>query len=753
MSVRPPNGLLPSHRSTATVRRGSLLIVDDNEPSRFNLLCRLANEGFVVAAAANGDDAVSLAANCRFDLVLLQIDMELTSGLDVLARLRERHSQTELPVIVLTARRQGAVIVRGFRLGANDFVTQPIDLPVALERIRTQLSQKWAIEDLRRSEERYALAARGTNDGFWDWNLVANEVYWSRRWKAMLGYADDEIGVSPDEWLTRVHSEDVERVKAALAAHLRRESAHLEAEHRVLHRNGTFRWMLCRAAAVRDRDGVVTRLAGSLTDITDVKAADPLTGLPNRLRFTDLLDGAVKRIQRDPRQKFALVLLGLDRFKNVTNGLGPPTADRLLVAIARRLQSALREGDGGGRQPVATLARVDGDEFAVLLEDIADARDAARAAKRLQAALREPFAIDGHRLFTSAAVGITLSAEGYVRSADALQDAAIALHRAKNGRASRRELYDPAMRDRAVSRLRVETDLRNALERHEFDVFYQPIVAIASGRITGFEALARWHHPVRGLIGPSEFIPVAEDTGLIRRLGRLILVESCRRMIDWQNRFGAAAPGMMCVNVSGLELAHLDLAVDVEAVLRDTGLDSSRLKLEITESAFICDARAAEATLRRMQAIGVEWSLDDFGTGYSSLSHLHRFRADTLKVDRSFVSRIGVEDQGTDVVRAIVTLAHNLGMSVVAEGVETAAQLSQLRAIGCEYAQGFHFSPPVDAQAAGALIVDQPWAEALRYTDARVDDQSAVSRVSRGSRRQRRASEKAPGSTHTIPAA
>jgi diguanylate cyclase (GGDEF)-like protein/PAS domain S-box-containing protein len=703
------------------IRQGSLLIVDDSEPNRDALSRRLAHKGFLVAAAAGGDEALRLIASHAFDVVLLNVEMPGLSGLDVLGRLRGTHSQTELPVIMVTARTQGADIAEAFRLGANDYVTKPIDFPVALARIRTHLSHKWAVEDLRESEERYALAARGANDGLWDWNLTSNEVYWSPRWKAMLGYGEAEIGVSPDEWLTRVHHEDIGRVKGALAAHLAEASATYESEHRILHRNGMFRWMLCRGAAVRDRHGAVTRLAGSLTDITDAKVADALTGLPNRLLFVDLLDRAIKRTQRRQDEAFALLILGLDRFKAVNNSLGPLTADRLLVAVAGRLQASLCGLEAVGHpEPRFTLARLGGDEFTVLLEDITDASDAVRVAGRLQSALREPFEIEGHQVFTSAKVGITVSTTGYARPADALQDAAIALHRAKAEPTRPCELFDPAMRERAVSRLRVETDLRNAIDHQQFEVLYQPIVALATGNISGFEALARWRHPARGLLSPAEFIPVAEDTGMIRHLGRLILAESCRRMVDWYGRFGAKAPGVMCVNVSSRQLAHLDLAGDIEAVLRETGLEPSRLKLEITESAFITDVYAAEATLRRMHNIGVEWSLDDFGTGYSSLSYLHRLQADTVKVDRSFVSRMGVEDRGSEMVRAIVVLAHNLGMDVVAEGVETADQLSQLRALGCEYAQGFYFSKPVDVAAADDLIDAEPWRDepgARRVTD------------------------------------
>jgi diguanylate cyclase (GGDEF)-like protein/PAS domain S-box-containing protein len=691
-------------------RQGSVLVVDDSEANRDALSRRLVRQGFLVDVAPGGDEALTLAGSRAFDIVLLDVEMPGMSGLEVLARLRETRSQTELPVIMVTARTQGADIVEAFRRGANDYVTKPIDFQVAVARIRTHLSHKWAVEDLRVSEERYALAARGANDGLWDWNLASNDVHWSPRWKAMLGYEESEIGVSLDEWFTRVHPEDIKRVTEEVGAHLAEGTAHYESEHRIRHRNGLFRWMLCRGAAVRDADGKVTRLAGSLTDITDAKVADVLTGLPNRLLFVDLLDRAIARTQRRQDELFAILILGLDRFKAVSNSLGPLTADRLLVAVAGRLQLALSAPDSEAQpQPRVTLARLGGDEFTILLEEIVDASDAVKLAERLRATLLEPFDIDGHQVFTSAAVGITVSTTGYLRPEDALQDAAIALHRAKGEAATACELFDPAMRERAVSRLQMETDLRNAIDRQEFEVVYQPIVALATGRISGFEALARWRHPERGLVSPVEFIPVAEDTGLIRQLGRIILVESCRRMVDWQERLGPKAPVIMCVNVSSRQLAQLDLADEIEAVMRETRLESSWLKLEITESAFITDVWAAEATLRRMQGLGVEWSLDDFGTGYSSLSYLHRLQADTVKIDRSFVSRMGGDPHGAEMVRAIVALAHNLGMDVVAEGVETTDQLAQLLAIGCEYAQGFYFSKPVSAVAAEALIHAQPW--------------------------------------------
>jgi diguanylate cyclase (GGDEF)-like protein/PAS domain S-box-containing protein len=695
-------------------RRASILLVDDSEYNRDALSRRLEQKGFVVETASDGTSALERAAAQEFDLVLLDVEMPGISGLEVLSRLRQESTQTELPVIMVTARAQSADIIEALGLGANDYITKPIDFPVALARIRTHLSHKWAVADLRESEERYAVAVAGANDGLWDWNCTTNEVYWSPRWKALLGYAAGEIGTEPEEWLSRIHPEDAPLAKQRLDAHLAGGTGHYESEHRVRHRDGTYRWVRCRGAAVTDRQGHVTRLAGSLTDITETKVADALTGLPNRLLFVDLLERAITRTQRQPGYVFAALVLGLDRFKIVNQSLGVLSADHLLISVARRLQSSLRGTDGVSRsRGGCTLARLGGDEFMVLLDDIADASDAVRVAERLRAALSTPFDVEGHQVFTSAVVGITVSTTGYEKAEQVLQDAAIALHRAKSGSSAAYELFDPAMRERALTRLQIETDLRNAIDNNQISVLYQPIISLVTGAIKGFEALARWHHPVRGPISPADFIPIAEDTGMIRQLGRLVLAESCRQMAAWQTQFGRLAPGFMCVNVSAGQFGDHDLALEVERILRDTGLPPAKLKLEITESAFLGDVSRAEATLASLQAMGVEWSIDDFGTGYSSLSYLHRLQANTVKVDRSFVSRMGLDAKGSEMVRAIVALALNLGMDVVAEGVENVEQMVALQTLGCAHAQGFYFSRPINNTACDTLIAAQPWQEEL----------------------------------------
>lgn len=696
------------------IHAGAILVVDDNELNRDALSCLLRLQQYDVDVAGDGEEALSVLASRSFDLVLLDVEMPGLSGLEVLTRIRATRNDTDLPVIMVTARSHGPDIVEAFRLGANDYLTKPIDCPVALARIGTHLSHKRVVEKLRESQERYTLAVNGANDGLWDWNLGTNEVYWSPRWKAMLGYEEAEVGISPDEWLDRLHQDDWTRVRQSVAAHIAHGNGHYESEHRLRHRDGTFRWVLCRAAAIRNDAGLATRFAGSLTDITNAKLADSLTGLPNRVLFIDLLERAISRSKRRRDYQFALVILGLDRFKTVSNSLGLSLADRLLVEVADRLQVCLRATDAVTRGGHGfTLARLGGDEFTVLLDDIDDASDAVRVAERLREALQRPFDVEGQQLFVTASAGITVSSSGYQEPEGVLRDAAIALHRAKAGSATRCELFDVGMRDRAVSRLRVETELRQAIERGAFEVFYQPIVAMRGGGLAAFEALVRWRHPTQGLIDPADFIPIAEDTEMIVLIGRQVLAQSCQQMAAWQRRFGAAAPRLMCVNVSSKQFGDADLTGEIEAVLAESGLDPSCLKLEITESAFLGDIRSAQVTLRHLRALGVAWSLDDFGTGYSSLSYLHRLHVDTVKVDRSFVSRIGLDD-GSEMVRAIAAIAHNMGMDVVAEGVETAEQLEWLRAIGCEYAQGFYFSRPVDMSAATAMIASAPWLDDAR---------------------------------------
>ena len=569
---------------------------------------------------------------------------------------------------------------------------------------------------LRESEERYALAARGANDGLWDWHLFTNEVFYSTRWKTMLGHAEEEVGTSLDEWLKRVHPEDVPHLKMEIATHTAGITHHLQDEHRIMHKDGGYRWVLCRGVAVRDEAGKAYRMAGSLTDITERKLAeeqllhdafhDSLTNLPNRALFTDLLGRSLGRAQRRADYRFAVLFIDLDRFKVVNDSLGHSVGDELLRAITRRIERCVRPGD--------TVARLGGDEFTILVDDIGNASDATRVADRIQRELTQPFNLSGHEVFTSASIGIALSASGYEEADDLLRDADIAMYRAKALGKARYEVFDTAMHARAMALLELETDLRRAIERNEFRLYYQPMVNLETGRIAGFEGLVRWQHPQRGLLGPAAFVPIAEETGLIIPIGRWVLMEACRQMRQWQERFPGTRDLTISVNLSGKQFAQARLVEDVSQALKESGLAPGRLRLEITESAVMENAPSAMAMIEQLRGLDVKIDIDDFGTGYSSLSYLQRFEVDHLKIDRSFVSNIGSDrGENAEIVRTIVTLAHHLGMDAVAEGVETQDQLRMLRELGCGSVQGFLFAAPVSQDEAEGLLKDdaQPLAK------------------------------------------
>jgi len=563
-----------------------------------------------------------------------------------------------------------------------------------------------AERELKKSEERYALAERGANDGLWDWDLAAKRIYFSPRFKRMLGFREDELSANPDSWLKRVHPDDRERLSGDLQRHLEGRSPHLEIEHRIRHADGSWRWMLLRGTAFRDEAGKSTRIAGSLTDITERKETeekllhdalhDALTGLPNRSLFMDRLRQAMAFQERRPEMRFAVLFLDVDRFKNINESLGHGMGDRLLISVSKRLLKCVRPGD--------TVARLGGDEFGILLEDYGIPEEPALCAERIRAELAPAHDLGGVEVFSTGSIGIAVAVRGYARPEELLRDADTAMYRAKQLGRARHAVFHPAMHAHARAQLQLETDLYRALERNELRVVFQPVVSLGTGLISGCEALVEWQHPTRGRIPPAEFIPAAEETGLILPIGEWVLRESCKAARRFADRLPRGAPAAVSVNLSARQLLRAELLEQVRSALQQSGLEPHRLRVEVTESVIMENAGPASLLLAQIKALGVHLLLDDFGTGYSSLSYLHNFRFDTLKLDRSFVARIDTSSKHAEIVRTIVSLARALGMEVVAEGVESAAQVAQLQVLHCDYAQGYYFARPMEASQLVELL-------------------------------------------------
>ena len=589
---------------------------------------------------------------------------------------------------------------------------------VALENVNLYQQAKQEIAErqrvevaLRESEERYALAVRAANDGLFDWNLKTSQIYFSPRWKEMLGYQDSEISDSPMEWLQRVHPDDIGALKMGLTAHIKGLSPLFESEYRIRHQDGSYHWMLSRGLAVFDQDGTALRLAGSQTDITARKQAevkllhdalyDSLSGLPNRVLFMDRLRRAVDRSRKRHDYQYAVLFMDLDRFKDINDSLGHVVGDQFLVGTARLLEKVLR--------PTDTVARLGGDEFVILLEDIKDISDATHIADRVQQKLMTIPALPEHTLFTTASIGIVLGLSSYTQPEDVLRDADIAMYRAKENGRARYEIFDTAMRDRLMQRLELETELQHAIDNNELLIHYQPILTLDSGRLAGFEALVRWQHPKRGLLLPSEFIPMAEDNGLIITIDRWVIRESCRCVVEWQRQYPGESPISANVNISGRQIAQTDFTDFIAQTLEETGIKANCLHLEIAESAIMESWENTEIFLSKLNELGVYLQIDDFGKCYTSLNYLVHYSVDALKIDPAFIQQITEEDSSLNIVQAIIRLTHGLGLSAVAEGVETQGQLSKLSAMQCEYAQGQLISAPLDGEKVAELLakIDQ----------------------------------------------
>ncbi len=646
----------------------------------------------------------------KYDVVLLDFSLPDSFGIETFRRAHQASPRT--PIIVLTSLDDNELAVQAVRLGAQDYlVKREADTRLLVRSILYAIERATAEEALLESEERYALAVRGANDGLWDWNLENDRVFYSPRWKSMLGFSVDDVGDSPREWLDRIHPDDRPPFRRHLDAHLTGSTEQLEFEQRMRNFDGEYIWVLARGVAVRDENGKPYRMAGSQTDITARKRAehqlqhdalhDSLTGLANRVLFVDRLACALADLKRQASPHFAVLFFDLDRFKNVNDSLGHSMGDKLLVGIARRLEHFLRPGD--------TVARLGGDEFAVLIHRVDDASGAIHVADRIQDVLSMNFSIDGHDVMVTASIGIAHSSTGYSSPEEILRDSDIAMYRAKAEGKARYEIFDRDMHQSAVALLKLETELRRSVHRGDFLMNYQPIVSLGHiSRIVGFEALVRWKHPERGIVTPANFIAIAEETGLIVPLGWWVLREACQQTRLWQEQFPGDPPLWISVNMSGKLFMKSNMVDELLGILEETGLEPRDLRLEVTENVVMDHADLAIRNLMELRALGIQLSIDDFGTGYSSLSYLQRFHYDQLKIDRSFVSQLSSRGDSRAIVETILNLANSLGIGVVAEGIETADQVDHLKKMQCPHGQGFWFSRPLAVPAAEELMATSP---------------------------------------------
>jgi diguanylate cyclase (GGDEF)-like protein/PAS domain S-box-containing protein len=704
--------------TTAAEQIRALLVEDDEDDYLIvrDMLASQPRAQFQVDWIPTYDDGLAVIREHRHDVYLIDYQLGSRTGLELV---RESFAwASRAPVILMTGHGDYEIDLEATALGVTDYVTKQGLNPTSLERsIRYAISHHRALAKLAQSEERYALAVRAANDGIWDWDLTTNRVHFSPRWHSILGQPEHIGDEDPEAWFSLVHDDDLVAVRAAIDAHLSGRTPHLEVEHRMRDRAGRWRWVLVRGLAVRDQHGTATRMAGSMSDVSQRRAAerqlqhdalhDPLTGLPNRALFNDRLDQIIRRSLRNPTVTCAVLFVDMDRFKLVNDSLSHAVGDQLLVAVGARLGEMLRPGD--------TVARLGGDEFALLLDGVRTEEEGVLAAQRIQTAFAQPFSVGGQELVVTASIGISL-ASSKACAGDLLRNADIAMYDAKRRGTGCYSVFDESMHQRVVDRVAREHELRQAIERSLIVVNYQPIVDLRTGQICELEALARWPDNWSPPLAPADFVAIAEESGLIRELGLSVLRTAVDALASWRAA-GLVAPDVsISVNISKRQLDDPALPDEILAAITAADLPADLLRLEITESTLMQEPERMQRIVSEVCANGVGLHLDDFGTGYSSLAALLQFPVDALKIDRRFVTsglRSGSANEA--IVRSTIALAHGLGLKVIAEGIENPSDLRRLRTLGCEFGQGFLFSKPVRSEQVETIFSDWSSGGALEF--------------------------------------
>lgn len=680
-----------------------ILVVDDERHNRRLMQAALESKGYHPRLAESGKAALEYLREWHVDLVLLDIMMPEMDGFQVLDAIRERYNQTSLPVIMATAMSSSEDITNALKKGANDYITKPIDIEVMHARIHTQLSLKQARQSLEKSIERFDLAVQGTSDGIWDWNLETNEIYYSPRWKSILGYEADLIKNVPREWFERIHPEDKTRLEEALDAHLRGREPKLECEYRLMHKDGSYRWVLTRGTALMKKDGTAYRLVGGQTDITHNKLYDPQTGLYSRSLFEDRLSQSLKRCRKEESAQGAVLLLGLEQFGFIRNSLGELLEDELLMRVGKRLKVCIGADD--------CLARFGGENFALLLPNIDDVNQVQALVSKVRRALVRPFAFNDLEVYLHLGLGIVMLNPSFADSAAVVRNAYAALEEAKRLGKDKEAIFDHKLHLETVELLRTEAEMRKGIKQNEFELHYQPIISLKNDRVVACEALVRWNHPRRGFMAPGHFIELAEQSGLILELGDWVLNAACVQCRRWLDQ---GLDLSVSVNFSARQFLAKNMVGKVLQTLESTGLPASHLKVELTESALIDDLDRTILKINGLREHGLRISLDDFGTGYSSLSYLKRVPIDTIKIDQSFVRGMTTDKRDEAITKAIIQLADSLNLDIIAEGVETPEHMARLRDMGCDLFQGYYISKPINAASFTDTLISDGFMAATR---------------------------------------
>ena len=672
--------------------------------------------GLEVIEAEDGASALRTFDERSPDLVILDVHMPGRDGLAACREMRARPAGAEIPILMVTASDDLHAIRSAYEFGATDFTMKPVNWMILSQRIRYMLRMSDALGELQRSQRRLTRAQRMIGLGTWELDLASKRIFFSEELGRLYGLSSMERELDFAVLLSLINPDDRDTVRCAVERAVA-EASSLSVQHRLALKNGGERILHLQADALLDEDGKPRELSGTVLDITQLRKAedevqflayhDGLTGLGNRRLFAEHLNRVLAQARRN-HSMVAVLLIDLDHFKRINDTFGHSVGDLFLQNAAERLKSCVRESDFVSRathqDAGAALSRFGGDEFMVALSGLSDLKEIGHVSERILESLARPFEIDGQEIVVTGSIGIALWPANGADVEELLRNADAAVYSAKESGRSCYEFYDRSMNAVAEKNLRLESELRSALERGGLEVHYQPKMDLGTGKITGFEALARWKHPEFGPIPPDRFIPLAEQAGLISQLGDYVLREACNQGKAWKE--SGLAPVRIAVNLSAYQFRTDELAEVVTRIIEETPIDPKQLDLEITESAMMQNQAVTVRVLSRLKGIGVTVSLDDFGTGYSSLGYLKGFPVDSVKIDRSFIQEITSNSEDAALTAAIISMAQALSLRVVAEGVETEEQLELLRAQGCEEAQGYLFSRPLTAEAATAFLRD-----------------------------------------------